>query len=89
MSLLLPLFLATALAVKLSSPGPVFYRQERIGRNGERFGMIKFRSMRVDADSQLAALLAAEGKSLAELPKLTKDPRVTRVGRVHPALLDR
>ena len=42
--------------------------------------MIKFRSMRSDADSQLAALLAAEGKSLAELPKLTKDPRVTRVG---------
>ena len=61
-------------------PGPVFYRQERIGRNGERFGMIKFRSMRSDADSQLAALLKAEGKSLAELPKLTKDPRVTRVG---------
>ena len=42
--------------------------------------MIKFRSMRSDADSQLAALLTAEGKSLAELPKLTKDPRVTRVG---------
>ena len=75
-----PLFVATAIAVKVSSPGRVFYRQERIGRNGERFGMIKFRSMRSDADSQLAALLAAEGKSLAELPKLTKDPRVTRVG---------
>lgn len=75
-----PMFVATALAVKLSSPGAVFYRQERIGRNGEHFGMIKFRSMRADADSQLAALLAAEGKSLAELPKLTRDPRVTRVG---------
>lgn len=75
-----PLFLATALAVKLSSPGRVFYRQERIGRDGARFGMIKFRSMRADADKQLAALLAAEGKSLAELPKLTRDPRVTRVG---------
>lgn len=75
-----PLFLATAAAVKLSSPGAVFYRQERVGRNGERFGMIKFRSMRSDADSQLADLLAAEGKSLAELPKLAKDPRVTPVG---------
>jgi exopolysaccharide biosynthesis polyprenyl glycosylphosphotransferase len=75
-----PLFVATAIAVKVSSPGRVFYRQERIGRNSERFGMIKFRSMRSDADSQLAALLKAEGKSLAELPKLTRDPRVTRVG---------
>jgi exopolysaccharide biosynthesis polyprenyl glycosylphosphotransferase len=75
-----PLFVAAALAVKISSPGRVFYRQERIGRDGERFGMIKFRSMRADADEQLAALLAAEGKSLAELPKLTRDPRVTRVG---------
>lgn len=75
-----PVFMATAVAVKLSSPGAVFYRQERIGRSGERFGMVKFRSMRRDADSQLAELLAAEGKSLAELPKLTKDPRVTRVG---------
>lgn len=75
-----PLFVATAIAVKITSPGRTFYRQERIGRNGERFGMIKFRSMRSDADSQLASLLKAEGKSLAELPKLTKDPRVTRVG---------
>ncbi len=75
-----PLFIATAISVKVSSPGRIFYRQERVGRDGERFGMIKFRSMRSDADSQLAALLKAEGKSLAELPKLTKDPRVTWVG---------
>ncbi|WP_224747261.1 sugar transferase [Nocardioides cavernae] len=75
-----PLFVATALAIRLSSPGSVFYRQERIGRRGDSFGMIKFRSMRSDADSQLASLLAAEGKSLSELPKLTKDPRVTPVG---------
>lgn len=75
-----PLLVATAVAVKLSSPGAVFYRQERIGRDGERFGMVKFRSMRTDADSQLAGLLAAEGKSIAELPKLMRDPRVTRVG---------
>jgi exopolysaccharide biosynthesis polyprenyl glycosylphosphotransferase len=75
-----PIFLATALAVRLTSAGPVFYRQERVGREGALFGMIKFRSMRVGADEELAALLAAEGKSLAELPKLTRDPRVTRVG---------
>jgi exopolysaccharide biosynthesis polyprenyl glycosylphosphotransferase len=75
-----PFLIATALAVKLSSRGPVFYRQERVGKGGRAFGMIKFRSMRVGADAELEALLAAEGKSLAELPKLTRDPRVTRVG---------
>lgn len=75
-----PVFLATALAVRLSGQGPVFYRQERVGRGGERFAMVKFRSMRVDADAQLEALLVAEGRSLNELPKLVGDPRVTRVG---------
>ena len=75
-----PVFLLTAVAIKLSGPGPVFYRQERVGRDGARFGMFKFRSMRVDADAELQSLLAAEGRTLAELPKLTKDPRVTRVG---------
>ncbi|WP_205304886.1 sugar transferase [Nocardioides sp. 616] len=75
-----PLLIATALAVKLTSVGPVFYRQERVGQGGQAFGMMKFRSMRVGADAELESLLAAEGKSLAELPKLTRDPRVTRVG---------
>jgi exopolysaccharide biosynthesis polyprenyl glycosylphosphotransferase len=75
-----PILIATAVAVKVSSPGPIFYRQERVGRDGRTFRMIKFRSMRVGADAELAALLAAEGKNLAELPKLTSDPRVTRVG---------
>ncbi|WP_310528925.1 sugar transferase, partial [Nocardioides sp.] len=75
-----PLLLGSALAVRLSSSGPVFYHQERVGQGGRTFGMIKFRSMRVDADDELEALLAAEGKTLAELPKLTRDPRVTRVG---------
>lgn len=77
-----PLLLATALAVKLTSRGPVFYRQERIGRDAKAFGMIKFRSMKVDADAELETLLAAEGKTLAELPKVMRDPRVTRVGAI-------
>ncbi|KRF35046.1 sugar transferase [Nocardioides sp. Soil805] len=77
---LAPVLLAVALAVKLTSSGSVFYRQSRVGRDGESFAMVKFRSMRVGADAELAALLAAEGKSLAALPKLTQDPRVTRVG---------
>lgn len=75
-----PFLIITALLVKFTSPGPVFYRQERIGQDGHPFWMIKFRSMRVGADAQLEALLAAQGKTLAELPKLTEDPRVTRVG---------
>ena len=75
-----PILIVTALAVKLTSPGPVFYKQTRVGLHGRDFGMIKFRSMRVGADAELEALLAAEGKTLAELPKLTRDPRVTAVG---------
>lgn len=75
-----PVLVSLALAVKLTSRGAVFYRQQRVGRDGVSFGMIKFRSMRVGADAELAALLAAEGKSLATLPKLTQDPRLTRVG---------
>jgi exopolysaccharide biosynthesis polyprenyl glycosylphosphotransferase len=75
-----PLLVAAAVAVKLTSPGPVFYRQERIGKNGHSFGMIKFRSMRVGADAELEKLLTAEGRTLGELPKLTHDPRLTRVG---------
>jgi exopolysaccharide biosynthesis polyprenyl glycosylphosphotransferase len=75
-----PLLLVTAATVKFSSRGPVFYRQERVGLGGRTFGMIKFRSMRVGADTQLMALLEAEGKNAAELPKLTVDPRITRVG---------
>jgi exopolysaccharide biosynthesis polyprenyl glycosylphosphotransferase len=77
-----PVMLTLAAIVKLTSEGPVFYRQERIGKGGATFGMIKFRSMRVGADAELAALLAAEGKSLAELPKLENDPRITKVGGV-------
>lgn len=64
-----PLYLFTAIMVKLSSPGPVFYRQERIGKNGEPFNMLKFRSMYVDAESMG--------------PQLSKDndPRITPWGR--------
>ncbi|MBA4607594.1 sugar transferase [Aeromicrobium sp. Marseille-Q0843] len=76
-----PILIATALAVKLSSPGPVFYRQERIGRDGEPFDMIKFRSMRVGADAELARLLEAQGTAGQPLFKVENDPRITRVGQ--------
>ena len=80
---LAPVLLAVAIAVAVTSPGPVFYRQERIGRNGRAFPMLKFRSMTVDAHQRLAEVLQQEGVSeLGVFYKPKNDPRVTRVGRV-------
>ncbi|WP_369258294.1 sugar transferase [Geodermatophilus amargosae] len=77
---LTPVLLVIALAVRLDSPGPVLYRQERVGVNGRGFTILKFRSMAVDADRRLAELLDRnEGDGL--LFKMRRDPRVTRVGR--------
>lgn len=67
--LLSPLLLAIALTVRLTSPGPVFYRQERVGLDGRRFQILKFRSMRNDGGDRVAAL-TRKG-----------DPRVTPLGR--------
>jgi putative colanic acid biosynthesis UDP-glucose lipid carrier transferase len=64
-----PLMLLIAIAVKLSSPGPVFYRQERMSWNNKTFGMLKFRSMPVDAEKQTGAVWARAGEN-----------RATRVG---------
>jgi exopolysaccharide biosynthesis polyprenyl glycosylphosphotransferase len=75
-----PIMLVVALLIKLDSRGPVFFRQERVGRDGHRFGLVKFRSMVVDADAQKAALLARNQTD--GLFKLADDPRITRVGRV-------
>jgi lipopolysaccharide/colanic/teichoic acid biosynthesis glycosyltransferase len=66
--------------VKRSSPGNIIYRQERIGRGGHSFGMLKFRSMSQDADDQLESLLDAQGKSDTPLFKVTNDPRITPIG---------
>src|SRR5690606_25640008 len=60
-----PLMLAIALAVKLSSPGPVFYRQERMGLNGQTFEMLKFRSMPVDAERATGPVWARPGEQRA------------------------
>jgi exopolysaccharide biosynthesis polyprenyl glycosylphosphotransferase len=78
---LAPLLLALAAAVRLDSPGPVLYRQTRVGVNGRPFTMLKFRSMVVDADRQVETL-QAENISDGLLFKMRTDPRVTRVGRV-------
>ena len=63
--LLSPVFLVIALAVKLSSPGPVFYRQERMGLNGRTFEMLKFRSMPVTAEAKTGAVWAKPGENRA------------------------
>jgi exopolysaccharide biosynthesis polyprenyl glycosylphosphotransferase len=79
--LLSPLLAAVACAVKLSSPGPVFFRQERIGRGETTFMVWKFRSMRQDADAELQALLHAQDRAGQPLFKVENDPRITGVGR--------
>jgi sugar transferase (PEP-CTERM system associated) len=66
-----PLMPIVALLIKLDSPGPILYRQERVGKDGQPFQIIKFRSMGVDAEQDAAP-------QWAEL----KDPRVTRIGRI-------
>jgi lipopolysaccharide/colanic/teichoic acid biosynthesis glycosyltransferase len=76
-----PLMLLIAAAVRLSSPGPVFFVQTRIGLGGEPFTMIKFRSMYADAErrrTEVAALSDREGICI----KVRKDPRITLVGRL-------
>ena len=69
--LLSPVFLVTAIAIKLDSKGPVFFRQTRLGRGGKEFQMIKFRSMIVGAESTGSGVYSGKG-----------DSRVTRVGRI-------
>jgi exopolysaccharide biosynthesis polyprenyl glycosylphosphotransferase len=78
--LLAPLGLIIAIAIELDSVGPVFFRQLRVGRNGETFRMFKFRSMYDGAEAQRAALDALNETD--GLFKVKADPRVTRVGRL-------
>lgn len=76
-----PLLAAVATAVKISSPGPLLFKQERVGLNGRPFKMLKFRSMRVGADRELKALLEAQGTGQQPLFKVKDDPRITPVGK--------
>ncbi len=81
---LLPLALITpviALLIVIDSNGPVFFTQTRIGRDGREFRMLKFRTMRPNAESELAAL-AAKNEGAGLLFKVKDDPRVTRVGAI-------
>jgi lipopolysaccharide/colanic/teichoic acid biosynthesis glycosyltransferase len=74
-----PLMLMIMIAIKLDSPGPVFFRQSRVGRHGRRFQMLKFRTMVPDADAMKASL-RARNEAAEGLFKIADDPRVTRVG---------
>jgi len=78
----LPVMIACALAIKLTSKGPVFYRSERIGLNGEPFQMVKFRTMVDGADRQVDLLSAANDSVGGVLFKIKEDPRITSVGRL-------
>ncbi len=89
--LLAPVFAAISLAIKLSSKGPVFFKQERLGEYGKTFTVLKFRSMRTDCDARIHQQYVSQfiaGKEDGATPegqkpvfKIQKDPRITRVGQ--------
>lgn len=82
--LVLPLVLIISIIIKCTSPGPVFYGHMRVGKNGRPLKAWKFRSMVIDADKQLAHILATDPVRAAEWEKdrkFTDDPRVTKVGK--------
>jgi exopolysaccharide biosynthesis polyprenyl glycosylphosphotransferase len=80
MLLLSPLLLMIAIAVKLSSPGPVIFSQTRVGRYGRHFKFYKFRSMRQDAEAQKDALMDRNESKDGVIFKMKDDPRITKVG---------
>lgn len=75
-----PLMLVVAIAIKLDSRGPVFFRQHRAGRGGGAFNMLKFRTMRVGADDEKQRLAHLNHTGDVRLFKIPGDPRVTRIG---------
>ena len=79
--LLAPVMAAVALAIRVDSPGPVLFRQQRVGAGGRPFTFYKFRSMSVDAEARRAALLGHNEQD-GPIFKIADDPRITRVGRV-------
>ena len=76
-----PVFLLTALLVKLTSPGPIIFSQIRVGRFGRHFKFYKFRSMYIDAEARKAELMKHNESSDGVIFKMKRDPRITPVGR--------
>lgn len=81
LALATPLLILAAIAIKLDSPGPVFFRQVRVGRDGHKFTMYKLRTMVPDAEEQLDSLIDLDALDEPAF-KIADDPRVTRVGRL-------
>ncbi|MDB5957077.1 sugar transferase [Ramlibacter sp.] len=82
--LFLPLFAVVAIGVRLTSPGPIFYAQDRIGQEGRTFRFYKFRSMLVDSDEVLSSFLDSDAEAKSEwdtYQKLERDPRITWFGK--------
>ncbi|WP_104173225.1 sugar transferase [Arthrobacter sp. Y81] len=77
-----PMLIIIAVLVKATSPGPIFYAQSRIGKDGTPFHMIKFRSMKQNADAELQRLLEAQGTAGKPLFKVENDPRITAIGKI-------
>jgi exopolysaccharide biosynthesis polyprenyl glycosylphosphotransferase len=80
LALLSPILIAVAIAIRLESPGPILFRQARMGRGNQAFMIYKFRSMRVGAEAE-RALLVEENDVDGPLFKMHQDPRITSVGR--------
>jgi len=77
---LAPVFALVAVVIRVDSPGPVFFKQERVGMNKRRFQLLKFRTMTQDAEQQ-QALLERRNEACGPVFKIKNDPRITRVGR--------
>jgi exopolysaccharide biosynthesis polyprenyl glycosylphosphotransferase len=78
--LCIPLFAVVAIAIKLDSPGPIIFKQQRIGKDGEKFVMYKFRTMVANAEEILDKLLD-ENEATGPVFKIREDPRVTKIGK--------
>lgn len=76
-----PFMILTAIAVKLDSRGPIIFKQCRVGRNGRRFYMYKFRSMCIDAEEKKKELLSMNEMGSTQIFKIHDDPRITRIGK--------
>jgi Undecaprenyl-phosphate galactose phosphotransferase WbaP len=82
---ILPVLLLIALLIKITSPGPVLYKHKRLGQNGKEIGVYKFRTMVINADERLQAMLAADSELRKKWEinyKLKDDPRITKVGKI-------
>jgi lipopolysaccharide/colanic/teichoic acid biosynthesis glycosyltransferase len=84
LSVFSPIYLILAVAIAVSSPGPIFYAQERVGKNYKRFRCLKFRTMVNNADEMLASIMAESPQLQSEFAdnfKLKDDPRITPIGK--------